>query len=159
VGDQNAQLERNNTALVLALAKQQKTDATLPPTELAARLNTLVPTAGTTVTPTGVALPEAGAVATVQQLEQIPVLTQQLAGAQQEAKNDLSLLTASTGQVVTLNAEVSGLRLEAVDQAKVCDARVKVETDKIHKARSRWFKIGFIAGFLSRQIIKTETGW
>jgi hypothetical protein len=84
---------------------------------------------------------------------------QEIGNTKAELKGETDLLTASTGQVTTLNAEVSGLRLEAVDQAKVCDARVKVETDKIHKARSRWFKIGFIAGFLSRQIIKTETGW
>src|SRR6202795_1856388 len=133
VAQQNAALEATNATLAAALTRQQKTDAALPPIELVARLNTLVPTAGATFTPNGVTLPEAGAVATVQQLEKVSVLTQELSNSQAEAKNDLSLLTASTGQVATLNSEVSGLRLENTDEKALCTQQLKVQADAARK--------------------------
>ena len=135
-----------NDALVTALVKQQHTDASLPPNDLIARWNTLVPQAGATVTSTGVALPEAGAVATVQQLESVPVLTQQLA-------NTNSLLGASQKQVVTLDQEVSGLNLQLVDNQKVCTEELKVQADQYKKSRWHWFWAGMAAGFLGRSAL------
>ena len=135
-----------NDALVTALVKQQHTDASLPPSDLIARWNTLVPQAGATVTSTGVALPEAGAVATVQQLESVPVLTQQLA-------NTNSLLGASQKQVVTLDQEVSGLNLQLVDNQKVCTAQIAVVKADAAKSKRRWFLIGVVAGFLGRSAL------
>ena len=156
---QNAALVAANKQRATALAQRQKTDATLPPSELAVRWTTLVPQAGATVTPNGVTLPSTGAVATVQQLEQVPVLQKQLGNTQDELKNAQQLLTASNGQVTTLNTEAGSLRVQITDNAKVCDARVKVESDKVHKARRRWFIVGYVAGFLSRQYIKSATGF
>lgn len=156
---QNAALVAANTQLATALAKQQKTDASLPLPDLANRWTVLVPSAKPIATPSGLAVDTPGAIATVQSLEQVPVLSAQIENDRTQIENTQNLLTASNGQVTTLNEEVSGLRLEAIDQTNVCDARVKVETDKVHTARRRWFKIGFVIGFLSRQIIKTETGW
>ena len=150
VAAQNAALEQANITLATALAKQQHTDATLPPSDLVARLNTLVPTASATVTPSGIALPEAGAVSVVQQLELVPAQQQELANAQAETKNDLSLLTASNGQVATLNIKVSGLRLEITDDKTVCQEQIKVVKDAARK-RERWFAIfGTILGFAAR---------
>ena len=153
VAAQNAALEQANITLATALAKQQHTDATLPPTELVARLNTLVPTASATVTPSGIALPEAGAVSVVQQLELVPAQQQELANAQAETKNDLSLLTASNGQVATLNTEVSGLRLEITDDKTVCQEQIKVVKADAAKSKRRWFLIGVVAGFLGRSAL------
>ena len=159
VNAQNAALEQANVNLVNALIKQQHTDATLPPSDLVARWNTLVPQAGATVVTNGVLLPEQGAVSTVQALEQTPVLQKQLGNTQDELKNAQGLLTASNGQVITLNTEVGALRVQIVDNSKVCDARVKVESDRVRKARRRWFVIGYVAGFLSRQYIKSAIGF
>ena len=156
---QNAALVQANTELATALAKQQHTDSTLPPSDLVARWNTLVPQAGATVVTDGVLLPEQGAVSTVQALEQTPVLQKQLGNTQDELKNAQGLLTASNGQVITLNTEVGALRVQIVDNSKVCDARVKVESDRVRKARRRWFVIGYVAGFLSRQYIKSAIGF
>jgi hypothetical protein len=100
-----------------------------------------------------------GVSATVQQLEQVPVLSTQVANQSKELGNAQNLLTASNRQVTTLNTEVGSLRVQLSDNAKVCDARVKVESDKVHKARRRWFVIGYVAGFLSRQYIKSATGF
>lgn len=154
VDTENAALVNANATLAAALTRQQKTDATLPPIELVARLNTLVPTAGATFTPNGVTLPEAGAVATVQQLEKVPVLTQELSNSQAEAKNDLSLLTASTGQVATLNSEVSGLRLESQDEKNLCTQQLKVQADAARKRERRIGIIGAVIGVILRSMIK-----
>jgi hypothetical protein len=150
VNAQNAQLVAANTQLAVALTKQQHTDAGLPPTELANRWLTLVPEAKPTVITGGIMVPESGAVATVQQLELVPVQQQQLVNAQKELTNEQSLLTASTGQLATLNEEVSGLKLEAVDQTKVCTAQVAEVKAAAAKSKRKWFVIGYVAGFLTR---------
>jgi len=90
---------------------------------------------------------------TVDQLEQVPVLTQQLANSQAETKNDLSLLTASNAQVATLNTEVSGLRLEITDDKTVCQDQIKVVKADAAKSKRRWFLIGVVAGFLGRSAL------
>lgn len=154
VDAENAVLVEANATLSAALVKQQKTDATLPPTELVARLNTLVPQADATVTPTGVALPEAGAVATVQQLEQVPVLTTQLQAAEEVAQNDNQLLIAGKAQNDTLYEEISGLNFQIVDNAKVCTAQIATIRAEARKSKRRWFLTGLILGFLGRGAIK-----
>ena len=155
---QNTALEQMNVALSLALTKQQHTDATLPPTELVQRLNTLVPAANATVTPSGIALPEAGAVATVQQLELVPAQQQELVNAQQELKGTQSLLTGSQEQVTTLSSLVTGLQTQIVDNGKVCTAQVAVVKAEARKSKRRWFYAGVVVGFVGRQILKTYTG-
>jgi regulator of replication initiation timing len=155
---QNAALVAANTQLATALAQRQKTDATLPPSELANRWTVLVPQANPTVTPSGLAVDTPGAVATVQQLEQVPVLSAQLGNERTQLESTQKLLGLSQNETTTLSSEVGSLRVQITDNAKVCDARVKVESDKVHKARRRWFVIGYVAGFLSRQYIKMATG-
>ena len=137
-------------SLILICAGFCAAQVTLPPTELVARLNTLVPQADATVTPTGVALPEAGAVATVQQLEQVPVLTQQLSDETQIASDTAGLLAAANENRATLTDEISGLKLEAVDSAKVCTAQIAVIKAEARKSKRRWFVAGFVAGIATR---------
>jgi hypothetical protein len=146
-------LEQANIALATALTKQQKTDATLPPTDLVARWNALVPQAAASVTPNGVTLPNTGAVATVQQLERIPVQQETITNDQTLIANGNVLAVSQAKQVTDLTNEITGLKLQSVDDLKVCNARVKVETDKVHKARRRWFLIGYVAGFLTRSAL------
>lgn len=152
---QNAALIQANVALATALAKQQKTDAGLPLPELANRWLALVPDAKPTVTVDGgVFLPESGAVATVQQLEEVPVQAQELVNDQILITNGNDLAGVQTKQVADLNAQVSGLNLQIVDNGKVCDARVKVIKDAAAKSKRRWFLIGLVSGFIGRSIIK-----
>ena len=155
---QTAALEQERTVLLAALAQRQKTDASLPPSELVNRWYTLVPQAKPTVMPNGVALDNAGAVATVQQLELVPVQQKELVEIQQEKLSLQGLLTASAGQVATLNTLVAGKDVLLADNAKVCDARVKVVQAEARRSKRRWFVVGYVAGFLSRQAIKTYLG-
>jgi hypothetical protein len=154
VSAQNAALEQANVTLATALTKQQKTDAALPPTELVARWNTLVPAAGSTVTPTGVALPSTGAIATVQELERVPVLSSQIENDRTQIANDGKLIDAGISEKQSLYAEVDGLKLQIVDDTKVCKAQIAEVKAVARKSKLRWFTIGFITGFISRQIIK-----
>lgn len=156
---QNAELTQANVTLAAALTKQQKTDATLPPTELVARINTLVPAAQATVTSSGVGLPQSGAVAVAQQLEEVPVLSSQVANETQIANSNSTLLASSQTEVSTLNAEIDGLKTKATLDAKVCTDQIAVVKAEARKSKRRWFLIGYIAGFASRQAIKTYFGF
>lgn len=154
----DAQLQQMQVQLVAALTKQQQVDKTMTPTELTQRWNILVPEAGAAVTPSGVSLPSEGARATVIELEKAPVLTQELTAKTEELGNANALLKASGQQVVTLNDLVSGLQLKAVDDAKVCSTQIAVVKAEARKSKRKWFLVGYVAGFLSRQYIKTATG-
>ena len=162
VNAQNAALEQANVNLANALIKQQRTDATLPPSELAKRWAALVPgmsEIGMSWGATDMSLPHASAVATVQQLEEVPVLKTELSNSNKKLENVDTLLTASTGQITTLNSSVDGLRLQIVDNAKVCTAQIAVVKAEARRSKRRWFIVGYVAGFISRQYIKTATGF
>lgn len=145
----NAQLVAANTQLATALATRQKTDAALPITDLAARWNTLVPVATPTVTSTGLSVSQAGAVATVQALEQVPVLQQQLTNETNLKQNDDQLLTQDAVVIKDFTSRVDGLNLLIVDKDKQCTAQIAVVKAEAAKSKRRWFKLGFVVGFLT----------
>ena len=147
---EDAALVQANVALATALTKQQKTDATLPPTDLVARWNALVPQAAASVTPNGVTLPNTGAVATVQQLEIIPVQQEEITNEQTLVANGNALAVAQTKQVTDLTDQVAGLKLQSVDDAKVCQAQIAVVKADARRSKRRWFIAGFVAGIATR---------
>ena len=143
-------LVQANVALATALTKQQKTDATLPPTDLVARWNALVPQAAASVTTNGVTLPSTGAIATVQQLEIIPVQQEEITNEQTLVANGDALAVAQTKQVTDLTAQITGLKLSAVDDAEVCQTQIAVVKADARKSKRRWFVVGFVAGIATR---------
>lgn len=150
---QNAQLVQANATLASALANRQRTDASLPPTDLAARWQVLVPQAQPTVVSSGLAVSQTGAVATVQALEQVPVLQEQLKNETTQKNNDDQIMQQQGKSISDLNASVTGLNKQIVDNDKVCKEQIKVEQDKAQKSKRKWFLIGWVTGFLSRQFI------
>lgn len=157
---QNQQLANANTQLASALAKQQHTDATLPPTELAqrwAQITPNMPAGGVTVSPdNSMKVTQAGAVATVQQLEQVPVLKQELDNTTTQKNNDEQLLAASNKSIFDLNAQVGGLQKQIVANDNVCKEQIKVVKDEARKSKRRWFIIGYIAGFASKAFLSSK---
>ena len=147
---EDAALVQANVALATSLTKQQKTDATLPPTDLVARWNSLVPQAAVSVTPNGVTLPNAGAVATVQQLEIIPAQQQEITNEQTLVANGNALAVSQAKQVADLTVQVTGLKLQSVDDAKVCQAQIAVVKADARTSKRRWFIAGFVAGIATR---------
>jgi hypothetical protein len=146
----DAALIQANAALSTALTKQQKVDATLPPTDLAAHWNALVPNAGVSVSNGLVVVPMTGAVATVQQLEIIPAQQAEITNDQTLITNGNALAVAQTKQVNDLTAQVTGLKLQSVDDAKVCQAQIAVIKADARKSKRRWFAAGFVAGIATR---------
>ena len=147
---QDAALVQANIALATALTKQQKGDASLPPTDLANRWMVLVPNAKPTVTPTGLVVDIPSAVATVQQLEIIPVQQEEITNEQTLVANGNALAVAQTKQVTDLTDQVTGLKLQSVDDARVCQAQITVVKTNARKSKRRWFIAGFVAGIATR---------
>jgi multidrug efflux pump subunit AcrA (membrane-fusion protein) len=152
----NAALEQANAALVTALAKQQATDKTLPPTALAQRIETLAALPPQSVVPQPdntfkVAQPAAVQIAVT--LENVPALQGQLKNAQDEKANTDKLLASTQGQVTTLNTRVDGLTLQLKQADGVCEDKIKVVKDDAAKSKRHWFYFGFVTGFLARQAI------
>src|SRR5271163_1319762 len=153
---QNQQLVNANTALATALSRQQKTDASLPVPDLVNRWAQLAP--GTNFTGAigsgnNVTVTPSNALATVQQLEKVPVLTTELANETTEKNNDDQLLTANAKSIFDLNNQVAGATKLDTDHQAQCVEQIKVVKDEARKSKRRWFIIGYVSGFLSRQFI------
>src|SRR5271154_3237303 len=151
---QNQQLVNANTALATALSRQQKTDAALPVPDLVNRWAQLAP--GTNFTGAigsgnNVTVTPSNALATVQQLEKVPVLTTELANETTEKNNDDQLLTANAKSIFDLNNQVAGATKLDTDHQAQCVEQIKVVKDEARKSKRKWFVIGYVAGFLSRQ--------
>jgi hypothetical protein len=147
---QDAALVQANVALATALTKQQKVDSQMNPSELVDRWNVLVPNAQATPVAAGVNVSSAGALATVTQLELIPAQQQELVNDHALIANADTLAVAQTKQVTDLTVQVTGLKLQSVDDAKVCQAQIAVVKADARKSKRRWFIAGFVAGIATR---------
>ena len=167
---QNQQLAQANIALANTLAKQQKTDATLPPSELAqhwAQITPNMPAGGVTVSKdNAIAVTQAGAVATVVQLERVPFLTQELANETTQKQNDDQIIANQTKNIFDLGTtigdlhkQIDGKDLLIADNTKQCTDEKNVMKAQFRKSKRRWFVIGYVAGFVSRQAIKSYLGF
>lgn len=162
-----AQVTAQNQALQLAIAarntqtqKQQQTDTTLPLPQLAARWISLASLPPDSIKPSadGVDVPADAAVKTTQQLELIPTLQQNINDLQTTSTNKDKQITSLSGEVDTLNKQISGLDQTVTDANNNTKAQVAACEANAKKSRNKWAKIsfvvGYIAGFASRQAIK-----
>ena len=145
----NLALAQANVALAQALATKQKQDAVLPMPELAVQWKTLVPVATITVVPTGLAVDPAGAVATVQQLEAVKPLTDQLVNETQMYNNEVILFTAANKSVFDLTNQVASDKTVLADTKNQCTDEKKDIVAKANKSKRRWFVAGFVSGLLA----------
>lgn len=155
---QNAALEQQNEQLRAGLKKQQQTDATLAPTELAGRIQTLaeLPDKAVVPLPSGdFDVTNAGAVKIAQALELIPVQKVELANAEQEKQNVQKQLDYQVNAVVPgLNKQIGGLNEQITQANNVCDLKIKTVKDDAAKSKRKWFIAGFITGFIARHMLK-----
>lgn len=160
---QNNQLEKQNAALTDKLHSQQAADANLPPTELGKRIEELAALPPQSVTPTGdgFTLTNKAGVGIAQALEQVSILTQQLANVKAEKENDDKLLAKQDGVVATLNQRIGGLETLVAGKDKeiqkadgVCKEQLKVQHDRDVKGKRKWFIAGFVSGLLVKPIVK-----
>lgn len=141
---QNAKLLTQITSLSQSLAARQKQDAGLTTTELAARHQTLIGNSGVNYTENGYLLTPPAELQTVQELESLPVIKQQLSDETSLAGNKDKALTSSESLVTNLNQQIAGLDLQLTDSSKACDTRVAA----VKKSRWKYFKMGLVTGFL-----------
>jgi len=163
---ETAQMQSQYTALVTALAAQnaslaasiaqrtasQKTqvvaDAALPPSGLAARWAVLIPTVEPIVTPTGLSVTTQEAHDTVAALESVPVLTQNLKDETTLAGNYQQEWQKALGLSADQTTQIAGLNTQLTTQANACKVEVAAIKADARKSKIKWFKIGFVSGFL-----------
>ena len=142
-------LNNQIVAMATALIQQQKKDAVMTPTELTNRWNILVPTANASVTNGQVTLPEAGAVATVQQLEVVPEQAKKIDALNQKYDLESGLLVESQKTNADLITQVTGLKTTIVDNTKQCEADKKIIKDAARKSKWHYFAGGAITTLIA----------
>jgi hypothetical protein len=143
------------------VVKNQATDATLALPLLAGRLQTLgnVPEGQVSTDLNRVNITQTGAVAVVQTLETIPALQADLKDTQ-TALAGAESAQAKAGEVIDdQGTQIAGLKLTVVDEEKSCTAQISAVKTEARKGKIKWFKVGFVTGFITRQVIKTYTGF
>ena len=147
----NQALEQSNVALAVALSKQQKVDAGLPPTALAERIETLASLPPNSVVPqqSGYSVTAPAAVSIAQTLETVGTQKQEIANQQQEITNGATLLAAQTSRVDGLNKQIDNLGLQLTGADKVCTDKIAVVKADARKSKLKWFKAGVVVGFVA----------
>ena len=143
---QNQTLVAGVVARNQAVQTQQKTDATLPLSELAVRQQTLAGTPGITSMDSGLVESPAAAVVVTQKLESLPALEANVKDQQTVISNKDSQIVGLNGVVTGLNGQVSGLGIQIQDEKKACDARVTEAKAVARKAKTSWFVHGLEIG-------------
>lgn len=136
------------------LATQQKTDTTLSPSDLADRWATLVKDRGVAPAAAGYAVTESAAVATVIQLESVPVLTQDVADEKTKETALQSNLDKANGVIDQGKTLVGGLQLQLTDQTKQCTIDLNAEKAKGRVGKLKSFGIGYVAGLVSGVLLR-----
>ena len=153
----NAALAAQNQALAQALSArqaaviiQQKTDTTLPPTALASRIATLsgAPPAEVTIDGANIALAHNAAVAVAQTLEVVPVLKQNLADETTIAENTQKEVDEDNSLMSDYGTQITDLKVARTADAAACKTEVAQVKADSKKNSIKWFKRGFIVGFL-----------
>jgi len=86
-------------------------------------------------------------------LETIPVLKSQLDNETTLKTNGDLLIGQQNKSIFDLTTQVGGLQKLGVDQQKQCTDEIAVVKAQAAKSKRRWFVIGYVAGFFSRQFI------
>jgi hypothetical protein len=147
-------LQKQNAALLTTiqsdnalLKRQQTADATLPLPELAQRWETLAGIqSGLTATPAGVLSTPEAAVQTVQTLEKVPVLTDELAKEEGIAQNNAQMLNSAQSVNSDLTKQINSANILLVANDKACQASVSDLKAKQRKKSRNWFIRGAIVG-------------
>ena len=143
----NAQSQAAIATLKQQLKDQQGKDATLPPNDLAARIQALAP--GGIVAPIagGYTLDQPEGVAIAQALENIPVLNQELSLDQMVISRDDTIIANDEKSLdVEKAAHAADNATAAVDKDTMTKEIAAVKADA-RKSKFKWFIAGVVAGF------------
>jgi hypothetical protein len=135
----NAAIAQKHTQTV----QQQKTDLQLPLPELASRWSDLLllPPGELTASTTGITANDDAAHKTVNELEKIPDLTNQI-------EQNQVIIQGCNAIVLKQTDTINGLNVTLTDEKKARADDAKVAKDKEHKAWRNGFKWGAVMGFV-----------
>lgn len=152
---QNASLASSLAQRQASLVVAQKTDTTLALPDLANRLKTIGNAPDGSVSASGgqILLTQPGAVAVVQTLEEVPVLTSNLADQTTISSNFQAELVKANEVILDQTKQISGLNLTLTGETDTCKAQVAALTAKARRAKLRYFWVGVVAGFIGRSVI------
>lgn len=146
---QNAQNLTTIASLKQQLQDQKSKDATLPPNDLAARIQTLAPGGQVTVEQNGYHLDQPAAVAIAQNLEDAASLHQTV---------DLQAMIISRDDTIISNdgkaldsekaAHLADVATLTADKATLNQQITTLKSDA-RKGKLKWFGIGFVVGFIA----------
>jgi hypothetical protein len=140
----NLQLEAQITASKQKLVVQQKIDANLPLPELSARWVSLLALPADSITPKPdgtISVTTDAAHTTINEIEKIPQLTEQLLDTQSELKGCNTLSAKKDESITGLNKQLTDEQAARKDDQKLAAVKQK-------KAWLRGFKWGAIVGFV-----------
>lgn len=151
------QLTQQNSALTAAMQSrttvlqvQQKADAALPMPALGTRLGTLLGVGATDVVPTtsGLTLSPEAAYRATESLEQVPVLTANLADSQTQTKNLTQELAASDALGATKDEQITNLKQTVTDTQAAGDTKLAAckATARRGKLHAFFYGVGVGAG-------------
>jgi hypothetical protein len=144
---QNQTLVSGIVARNQAVQTQQQKDSNLALPELALRHQVLLGvSAGVQSTVNGFTVSPPVELQTVQKLESLPALEQNVKDQQTVISNKDSQITGLNGVVDGLNGQVSGLKVEIADQKTACTDAIKLEKAKARKSKIKTFLTGVGAG-------------
>jgi hypothetical protein len=134
----------------VVLHDQQQTDQSLPLPDLGSRWAQLaqIAPADISASTSGITVTPEGAHDTVSQLEQIPVLQANLKDTQTIADNKQDELTKANALLDSQTAQIAGLNTTITDEETSCKAQVASAKATANKAKSKWFKVGFVGGLV-----------
>lgn len=150
----SAQQQSTITSLKQQLQDQKGKDATLPPTDLASRIQTLAPGGLITVVSDGYHLDQTEAVSIAQVLEEPPILKQEIAADETIISNDTAII-ANDAKVLSTEQQSHQSDVTTL-QSKLAadDQEIKTVKAQARKGKLKWFGIGYVAGFASSALLK-----
>lgn len=152
--EQAIKLKADIQSQIAGLASQQKKDAASTPTEISQRWQQLLPLhPGSIValTPDITSVTNDAANVTVQALEQIPVLHNQIDALTTE-------LDSSQKIVIQQDSAITGLNKQIVDEKTSHIADVKLEHDKGKHSFWKGFKVGIVVGVVGIEAVRVWAG-
>ena len=158
------QLTQQNSALTAAMQNrttvlqvQQKADATLPMPALGTRLGTLLGVGATDVVPTtsGLTLSPDASYRVTESLEQLPVLTANLADSQTQNKNLTQELAAADDLSATKDEQITNLKQTVSDTQVAGDKNLAAckATARRSKLHAFFYGVGVGAGAVAAIVI------
>jgi hypothetical protein len=152
---QNAEIDAEMSAKNAQLQTQQKSDSTLPIAGLASRWQKIEDLTPIDVTVEGghLSISGPGSLKTVEDLESVTPLHDEVMSEHQVEDNLTSQLTSLGALSASQNEQITGLDSQLTLAAKNCQDQIVLVKQQQKKRSGFWFKVGGVAGVVLTALI------